>query len=785
VLDECHERHLDTDLALAFGVDVRAACARPAAARHVGDGAGRAGRGGARRRAGRRGAGALHPVEPVWCPPAPPVAPRTACGSTPRLLDHVAAVVRRAHAETAGDLLVFLPGAGGGRAVAGRLRDALDADVVPLHGRLSPAAQDDALRQREGRRVVLATSVAESSLTVPGVRVVVDAGLARVPRTDLARGLGSLVTVPVSRASAQQRAGRAGREAPGRVYRCWSPADHDRLPAHEQPALATADLTAFALELACWGTPGGRGLALLDPPPPASMEVAVSVLRDLGAVDERGAATGRGRTLTAVGAHPRLARALLDGAPLVGARRAAEVVALLTDDGVGVRGDDLAAALRDLRSGRDPAASARWRDEVRRLERTVPPAEPTGVPADLAAGVVVGLAFPERLARQRAGASGTYLMSGGTGAELAPGTALAGAAWLAVAVADRPPGRRDARIRLAVVVDEATVTEVGATLRRTGTEVVWQDGDVRAREVDRLGAVVLRERVVTPDVADAAAAVQEGLRQEGLALLRWTPAARSLRQRLAACRAGLGDPWPDVGDEALLGALDLSGARSRRDLERLDVGGGPPSPRALVGRGPPRRARAGARPGRERLAGPRRLRRPDRSVAARQGAGGLRLGRRSGRRGASAATAPALARRPGRRRHQRPGVVLDDRVPGRAGGPAGPLPAARLARGPGDRGARPTSAATDADAAHARGGGHWSTCSVCGWTTGSCSAAATPSRSVTSCAGRSSSGPAPRSSPTAEVVVGRWCGSRTPRTTTWARRRTPRRPRGASDGCGP
>ena len=465
VLDECHERHLDTDLALAFGVDVRAAL-RPdllllamsatAQAERVADALGGV--------PVVEATGALHPVEPVWCPPPAPVAPPHGLRVDPRLLDHVADVVRRAHAETAGDLLVFLPGAGEVGAVAGRLHG---LDVVPLHGRLSAAAQDDALRQRDGRRVVLATSVAESSLTVPGVRTVVDAGLARVPRTDLARGLGSLVTVPVSRASAAQRAGRAGREAPGRAYRCWSAADHERLPAHAQPEVATADLTAFALELACWGAPGGRGLALLDVPPQASMDVATAALHDLGAVDERGAATPRGRALTAVGAHPRLARALLDGAPLVGSRLAAEVVAVLVDDAAGAAGDDLAAVLRALRSGRDRAATARWQDEVRRLERAVPPAPPTGVPVDLAAGLVVGLALPERLARRRDAGAATYLMAGGTGAELAPGTALTGADWLAVAVADRPPGRRDARIRLAVAVDEATAREAGATLLRT------------------------------------------------------------------------------------------------------------------------------------------------------------------------------------------------------------------------------------------------------------------------------------------------------------------------------
>ena len=210
VLDECHERHLDTDLALALAVDVRAALrpdllllAMSATAQ-------------AERLAEALGGvpvveavGALHPVEPVWCPPVPPVAPAHGLRVDPRLLDHVAGVVRHAYADTAGDLLVFLPGAGEIGAVAGRLRD---LDVVPLHGRLSPAAQDEALRPRDGRRVVLATSLAESSLTVPGVRAVVDAGLARVPRADLARGLGSLVTVPCpARPRTSARAGRGGR----------------------------------------------------------------------------------------------------------------------------------------------------------------------------------------------------------------------------------------------------------------------------------------------------------------------------------------------------------------------------------------------------------------------------------------------------------------------------------------------------------------------------------------------------------------------------------------------
>jgi ATP-dependent helicase HrpB len=393
-----------------------------------------------------------------------------------------------------------------------------------------------------------------------------------VPRTDLGRGLGALVTVPVSRASAHQRAGRAGREGPGRVYRCWSAADHERLPAHAEPEVTTADLTAFVLELACWGAPGGRGLALLDPLPAGALEVAGQVLRGLDAVDADGAVTPRGRALTAVGAHPRLARALLDGALLVGTRRAAEVVAVLSDDSLAGPGDDLTAVLRALRDGRDRSATARWKDEVRRLSRTVAAGGADAAPADLAAALVVGLAFPERLARQRRPGSSTYLMAGGTAAELPAGAALAGAPWLAVAVADRSPGRRDARVRLAVALDEATARVAGATLLSDGDEVRWEDGDVRARRVERLGAIVLKERPLErPDPAAVARALQEGIRLEGLELLRWTPAARSLRLRLAACHQGLGDEWPDVSDAALLDALDLTGARHRADLQRLDV----------------------------------------------------------------------------------------------------------------------------------------------------------------------------------------------------------------------
>ncbi|WP_091578386.1 ATP-dependent helicase HrpB [Micromonospora sediminicola] len=585
LLDECHERQLDADLALAFTVEARATLrpdlwllamsATPRADRFAALLGGDAPAPVVRARA------ALHPVERVWAPPPRPVTPPGAGRVDPMLLDHVAATVRRALRERDGDVLVFLPGAGEIAAVAGRLGGLPDTVVLPLHGRLPGSAQDAALAPApDRRRVVLSTAVAESSLTVPGVRVVVDAGLSRVPRTDLARGLGALVTVPVSRAAATQRAGRAGREAPGAVYRCWSEATHARLAPQPEPEIATADLTGFALELAAWGAPDGTGLALPDPPPPAALTVARETLTTLGAVDADGRITARGRAVAAVGTHPRLARALLDGASRVGADRAAEVVAVLAEETLGGAGDDLPARWRRLRAGADPAATARWRTEVRRLRAALPAGGPQRerLPDDLAAGLLAGLAYPERLARARRAGGTAYLMAGGTAAELAAGSGLTGSSWLAVAVADRSPGAPTARVRLAAPIDEATAREAGAGLLRTDREVVWSAGDVVAREVVRLGAVELVERPLTaPDPELVTAAVRDGLRQEGLDLLGWSPEATALRRRLAFCRSALGDDWPDVSDVALLDAAplwlgpELGRVRRRGDLVRVDV----------------------------------------------------------------------------------------------------------------------------------------------------------------------------------------------------------------------
>ncbi|WP_432195200.1 ATP-dependent RNA helicase [Streptomyces sp. bgisy027] len=633
VLDECHERHLDADTVAAFLWDVRQAL-RPEL-RLVAASATTDAQGWARLLGDApvvEAEGTSHPVDVLWAPPTRPVRPPHGMRVDPALLTHVASVVRRALAERAGDVLCFLPGTGEIARVAGQLGDLGDVEVLQVHGRAPTAVQDAVLAGGERRRVVLATSVAESSLTVPGVRVVVDSGLAREPRVDHARGLSALTTVRASQAAGRQRAGRAGREAPGAVYRCWAEAEDTRLPRFPSPEIKVADLTAFALQAACWGDPEATGLALLDPPPGGAMAAARNVLRAIGAVDTDGRATPRGTALARLGLHPRLGRALLDTSG-----EGAEVVALLSEEPPRDYGDDLAAALRAARQGGD-AYAGRWRAEVRRLrangggaqargtgdgtvargtgdgtvarggithaaarggddsttaprrsarppahnrnDHTPAPGNSDRTPAhdgdERTAGIVAALAFPERVAKAD---GGSYLMASGTRAELRDGSPLRGAPWIAVAVADRPVGKGHARVQLAAAVDEDTARSAAASLYHSGQEVHWADGDVVARRVERLGAIELAVRPLRDaDPVLVREALIEGLRQEGFGLLRWSADAGVLRQRLAFLRLHLGEPWPDVSDDALHARVDewlepeLGRARRRGDLARIDAG---------------------------------------------------------------------------------------------------------------------------------------------------------------------------------------------------------------------
>ncbi|MFD8492812.1 ATP-dependent helicase HrpB [Amycolatopsis sp. NPDC059657] len=544
LLDECHERHLDADLLLALLLDVRAGLRDDlrllATSATVASG----------RLAALLGDAPvltadarMFPVEVSYHPGA----------RGERIEATVARTIRTALSEVDGDVLAFLPGVGEIARVSAMLPG---VDVFPLHGRLTAAQQDLALRQGERQRVVLATAVAESSLTVPGVRAVVDSGLARVPRVDHRRGLPGLATVRVSAAVSEQRAGRAGREAPGRAYRCWAAHEQASLPAYPEPEIRTAELARFALELACWSTPDGSGLTWWDPPGEGALAAGRALLVTLGATDADGTVTARGRKMAGLGLHPRLARALLDGAAAVGARSAAEVVALLDAGGTLT---DVEAEIRRLRS-----ASERWKAEVKRLAKLVQGGAEKPDPA-----LVVALAHPERLARRRNPGSPVYLMAGGTAAELPSGSGLGDTEWLAVAEATRDPGRVNGIVRLAARADEQLAVRAAPALLSEVDEVTWA-GDVVARSVRKLGAIVLSERPLRD--FDAREALLTGLRTEGLGLLKWSDDAKRLRERMTFLHRVLGSPWPSPDDEAVLSTVDLSSARRRSDLAKIDAG---------------------------------------------------------------------------------------------------------------------------------------------------------------------------------------------------------------------
>jgi ATP-dependent helicase HrpB len=565
LLDECHERHLDADLLLALLLDVRGGLREDlrllATSATVASG----------RLAELLGSAPVitaeartYPVEISYHPPA----------RGERIEATVARTVHTALSQVEGDLLVFLPGAGEIARVGGMLSGLRDVDVFPLHGRLSADRQDAALRAGPRRRIVLATAVAESSLTVPGVRAVVDSGVARVPRVDHRRGLPGLATVRVSVAVADQRAGRAGREAPGSVFRCWHKHEQVSLPAYPEPEIRTAELSRLALELACWSTPDGSGLSWWDPPGEGPLKAGRALLVTLGATDESGVVTERGRRIAALGLHPRLARALLDGADEVGARTAAEVVALL-DSGGSLT--DVDAELRKLRTVSDDT-SRRWRTDSKRLAELVKRGAASGKgPGD--AAFVVALAHPERLARRRGPGSPVYLMAGGTAAELPPGSGLGDTEWLAIAEATRDSGRVNGTIRLAARADVEMALRAAPNLVTAADEVSWSGGDVVARSVRKLGAIVLSERPLRAPSAPAVRdALIDGLRAEGLGLLRWSQDGERFRQRMAFLHRVLGEPWPSVEDGALLSGVDrwlepeLSKARRRADLAKIDAG---------------------------------------------------------------------------------------------------------------------------------------------------------------------------------------------------------------------
>ena len=583
IVDEFHERDLDTDLALAFALDARSALrddlfvaltsATLEASRTVDF---------LRASTGEEPAlvaipGDIFPLELRYAPPPRGVEAVGAIGNERvgvrrEYLAHVARTVEETVASTEGSVLVFLPGVGEIETVRGNLRLG-DVPVLTLHGQLSAAEQDRALSPASGRRVILSTSIAESSLTVPGVSVVVDAGLAREPRFDAGRSLSSLVTVPAALARLEQRAGRAARTGPGIAVRVMDSLDVARRPAQSAPGIATQDLTDARLQVASWGTPVEE-LALLDAPPAGTWEAAGQRLSSLGAIDEAGAATAAGRKLASLPLDPPLGRALLASSGVLGASKAARFVALLSED---VRAPEADLGAWERRLGRGGASdagvgkaqAARVKETQARLERLarrLPASASDDALASVAArqektrtredelALTCALAYPEWIARRRPG-SMAYILAGGVGAELPQGSPLEGQEWLAVASIDRAPASRHARILAAVPLSEEDALAAGAALLETRTQASIDKGALKATRTRTLGAIPLKNAPASSlSEEEAIALVAEHLAARGLGDLGWGKEASSLRERMRVLHEVLGDPWPDVSDEALAGS---------------------------------------------------------------------------------------------------------------------------------------------------------------------------------------------------------------------------------------
>ncbi len=561
LFDEFHERSLDADLGLALTLDAQGALRedlRLLVMSATLDG-------------GRVGAllGDAPLIESAGR--AFPVATRYV-GRDPRarIEDEVARVALEALANETGSMLVFLPGQGEIRRVAEMLEARIrrpDVDVAPLYGALDQRTQDRAVEPAPpGRRkIVLATSIAETSLTIEGARVVVDGGLMRVPRYEPDVGLTRLETVRVSRANADQRRGRAGRVEPGVCFRLWEEAANGGLKPYAEPEILSADLSGLVLDCALWGETDPARLAFLDPPPRGALAEARALLVSIGAIDGEGRITEEGRAVAALALPPRLARMAVDAARAGEARTASEVAVVLTERGLGGDSVDLTARLEAFRRDRSPRAEdARRlaRGLAQRAEALTPDPSPGGRGGNRGAsrpdegkrqspGALLAAAYPDRIAMAR-GRRGEFLMANGRAASLEPHEALAGEPFLAIGeVAGRAAS---ARILLAAPLTFPDVEAVAGAAIESVEELAFDraSASLRFRRRRRLGALVLAEQTLAvPQDERSAHALARGALALGLARLSWSKALRQWRDRVLFLRRAEGEPWPDLSDGRL------------------------------------------------------------------------------------------------------------------------------------------------------------------------------------------------------------------------------------------
>ena len=580
IFDEVHERNVPTDIGLAFALDARdtvrpdlrllAMSATPDVSKLstvLGDAP------------TVESIGRTFPVDLRWVPMM----------KGTRVEQATADAVLRALNEEPGDVLVFLPGIGEIRRVEQLLaaRGGPHVDVRLLAGALSLAEQDLALMPSPSgrRRVVLSTDIAESSLTVSGVRIVVDAGLARVPRHDLGSGMTRLTTVSTSRASADQRTGRAGRTEPGVAYRLWSKLEHATRRAHLEAEITQVDLAGVALELATWGTPIAE-LRFIDEPPPRALQQAHELLRRLGALDADGRPTASGRAMLALPLHPRLARMVV--AATDADRTLACLIAAVLDERDVLRGSadelpaDLALRVRVV-CGHDYHERADRRDVARIRDRAADIAKRSDVHIDFDevvaehSGAMLALAFPDRVAIRRR-QPGQFQMRTGTGAWVAATDSLANEQF--IVAADLDGNRTSARVRVGAGIEPAElIRSLGDDVERQRV-LSWdkQRDDLVSHETVRLGSMLLEEQFRPAPMGDeTVAALVERVRATRLAVLNWTTGARQLRRRMAFAHAHLGDDWPKVDDKSLVATIDdwlvpfLGGATNRADLAAVDM----------------------------------------------------------------------------------------------------------------------------------------------------------------------------------------------------------------------